>query len=83
MVELDKLLHQRLSEIDAAGQLGDLKFGKPHPLKGKRKEEYAVTVLGGCRIIFKNADNSRNSNENFDWKIIKKVNIIYIGDYHE
>ena len=45
----------RLSVLYAADEVGDL--GLPgyglHPLKGKRKGEWSITVTGNWRIVFR------------------------------
>jgi hypothetical protein len=78
----DKFLQKRLSQLEDVDQLGDFKFDNPHPLQGGKKEEFAITMYGGCRLTFK-AVKPEYSSCNFDWSSVTEINIVYIGDYHE
>ena len=50
-------LGTRLSEIQAASNVGELFAGKPHPLTGDREGEFAVSLSGGDRLVFVPNDN--------------------------
>lgn len=78
-----KFLFKRLAELKSANQLGDFKFGKPHPLKGGRKTEFAVTIYAGFRLTFKTIEPNKTLDDNILWAELTKINIVYIGNYHE
>ncbi len=78
-----KFLFKRLQQLNAVNQLGDFKFGKPHVLTGNKKDQFAITVFQGVRLTFFAIEPDRNESNNIIWKRVKKININYIGDYHE
>ncbi len=77
-----KFLQTRLSQLEDVDQLGDFKFDSPHPLKGDKKTEFAITIYRGYRLTFK-AIKPEYSGSDFDWGSVTEINIVYIGDYHE
>ncbi len=77
-----KALFSRLIQLKSVNQLGEFKFDKPHPLKGERKTEFAITICAGYRLTFKAVKPEYNNTENFKWTEVTEINIVYIGDYH-
>ena len=80
-----KKLQTRLADLIAVRRLGDMPSGCPHPLKGKRTEQFAVDLDGGRRLVFKPADNPipLNANGDTEWREVKSIKIVFIGDYHD
>ncbi|CAC9603688.1 hypothetical protein [uncultured Gammaproteobacteria bacterium] len=78
-----KLLFKRLSQLKSVNKLGDFKFDRPHPLKGDRKTEFAITIYAGFRLTFKAKEPKKTPDGDTLWKEVTKINIVYIGDYHE
>jgi plasmid maintenance system killer protein len=78
-----KFLLQRLSQLSAVDRLGDFKFDRPHALKGNLKNQFAITVFQGVRLTFLAIEPNTDSNGNIIWNAVTKININYIGDYHE
>ncbi|WP_415764652.1 type II toxin-antitoxin system RelE/ParE family toxin [Pseudomonas sp. ZB1P45] len=78
-------LKSRLSDIQAAASVSDLAAGNPHPLKGDRKNQYSVSLAGGCRITFEPDHDPfpLREDQSIDWSQVRSVKIVFIGDYHE
>ena len=77
-----KRIRNRLYEIKVAKKVGELKAGRPHPLRENRKGQIAVTLTKNMRLIFQDAGQS-DSESITDWKDIEAVQIIEITDYHD
>lgn len=80
-----KSLRTRLSDIGAASNVGDLRFGKPHPLKeGSLKGKFALRLDEANRLVFEPANEPALKLEDgsVDWNGVTKVKIVFIGDYH-
>jgi len=72
--EMAQLIHQRINQLKAAASvemLVQFSVGRCHPLKGKRKGQYAMDLVHPYRLIFEH--NKTN---------IQVVRIIKIEDYH-
>ena len=80
-----KKLRGRLDDLIAAARLGDLPAGKPHPLKGDRLGEFAVSLSGGHRLVLEACDDPipTTPDDVTDWPNVTSVRIVFIGDYHE
>jgi len=59
--------------------------GRPHPLKGKRTGQFAVDLDGGRRLAFKLSDDPipQDTNGDIEWREVKSIEIVFIGDYHD
>ena len=80
-----KKLRSRLADLDAVTRVSELVAGRPHPLTGDRRGEFALDLDGGRRLVFEPADSpppTRND-DSIDWKRVTRVRITYIGDYHD
>lgn len=78
-------LRARLSDLEAASRVSDLTAGNPHPLKGNRAGQFAVDLMGGCRLVF-TPDHDPcplHHDGGINWSLITIICIEYIGDYHE
>ena len=80
-----KKLKTRLADLRAALTVRDLVAGSPHPLKGNRAGQFALTVYGGLRLVFEPAHESppKHSYGGIDWSRVTRVRIVFIGDYHD
>lgn len=69
-----ELIQQRIDEISAADsveQMIQFHIGRCHPLKGDRKDQYAVDLVHPQRLVFEKKGSQ-----------IKIANIMEIVDYH-
>ena len=80
-----KKLQRRLADLMAAGRVGDLVAGRPHPLKNDRAGQFALDLDGGCRLVFEPAHAPPPSRDDgsIDWGAVTAVRIVFIGDYHD
>ncbi len=80
-----KKLQGRLADLVSVARLGDLPAGKPHPLKGNRLGEFAISLSGGHRLVLEASDDPIpiTPNDVTDWPNVTSVRIVFIGDYHE
>lgn len=80
-----KKLKSRLADIVAAERVGDLVLGRPHPLKGNRQGQFALTLHGGIRLVFEPSMDEvpRTDNGSINWPDVNGVNVVFIGDYHD
>lgn len=80
-----KKLRARLADLMSVARLGELPAGKPHPLKGSRFGQFAVSLAGGHRLVFKANDEPTPMTEDgvTDWPNVASIRIVYIGDYHD
>ncbi len=78
-------LQTRLADLDAVARLGDVAAGRPHPLKGDRIGEFALDLSNGRRLVFEPSDDPVpvDANGDIEWREIKSVRIVFIGDYHD
>lgn len=78
-----KKLRARLEDLCAARVLGEVVAGKPHPLLGERKGQFALYLHGGCRLILEPAEPvPTDEHGNIVWRSVTAVCIVEIGDYH-
>ena len=78
-------LRTRLSEIQAADNVGDLFVGRPHPLSGDRIGQFALTLAGGNRLVFEPNDDETPMTESghIDWPRVSAVSVVFVGNYHD
>ena len=73
-IEMAKKIHQRIDEINASDTVEDMvrfHIGRCHPLKGNRKNQFAVDLVQPYRLVFEKIRNE-----------IQVVKIIEIINYH-
>lgn len=76
-------LRLRLSQLLSIESLKDMKYGKPHPLTGKRKGQFSIVIDGGVRLVFEAVDPIPKALDgSTDWKRVTAINVVLIGDYH-
>ncbi len=80
-----KKLRARLADLQAASRVTDLVAGKPHPLKGDRAGQFAVSLDGGRRLVFESANDPIPVGDDGSvvWDKVTAVRIVFIGDYHD
>lgn len=80
-----KKLKRRLADLMAAESPTELLAGNPHPLKGERDGQFAVTLQGGKRLCFEPYHDPvpTKSDGGLDWGRVTAIMIVYIGDYHD
>ena len=78
-------LRTRLADLLAVEAVAELEAGNPHPLKGDRAGQFALNLHGGMRLVFEPADEPipRDTDDAIAWAQVKKVRIVFIGDYHD
>ena len=78
-------LRARLADLSAAANVCELVAGQPHPLKGDRAGQFAVTLHGGQRLVFEVADEPipTTDDNHIDWTRVTRVRVIFIGNYHD
>ena len=78
-------LRARLSDLEAAACVAELRAGRPHPLTGARKEQIALDLAGGLRLVLSAALEPcpRHADGGVDWFRVTAVRIESIEDYHD
>jgi proteic killer suppression protein len=78
-------LRARLSDIEAADNVTELVAGHPHPLSRDRQGQFAVSLTGGHRLVFAPDHEPVPVTEDgtVDWANVRRVRIVFIGDYHD
>jgi len=80
-------IRQRLDDLRAAAALSNFRElpGRCHELKGDRKGQLALNLVGGDRLVFEPAENPPpvKPDGGLDWSAVTSVLIIGIEDYHE
>ncbi len=78
------MLEKRMSEIEFAVNVSELRKGNPHQLTGDRAGKYAVSLAGGVRLVF--APDQKpvpvGKGGGIDWSAVTSVCITFIGNYH-
>ncbi len=80
-----KKLKTQLAILGAASCVAELVIGHPHPLKGDRAGQFAVSLEGGKRLVFEpnNDPVPLTEDGSIDWSKVTAVCIVFIGDYHD
>jgi proteic killer suppression protein len=79
-------LRARLADLSAAATVSGLVAGHPHPLKGDRASQFAVSLAGGARLVFEPANEPvplMARGGSVDWTRVTRVRIVFVGDYHD
>lgn len=83
-----KFLMRRLNELEAAECLADMRClpqARCHELKGNRKGEVSVDILGPWRLTLQPADDPvpTKPDGGLDWAEVRAVIIIGVEDTHD
>ncbi len=83
--QVARKLMLRLQELQAASRVNDLIAGRPHPLTGERKGQFALDLAGGWRLVFAPANHPLplRLDGSVNWSQITIIRIEFIGDYHD
>lgn len=78
-------LRIRMADLEAAAVVTDLVAGRPHPLKGDRKGQFALNLASGARLVFEPNHNPcpHLEDEAIDWTRVTRIRVIFVGDYHD
>ena len=82
-----KKIAQRVTELEPAANLEELRSlpaARCHQLTGDRKGDFAVSLDGQMRLVFRPQDNPvpQLPNGGTDWAAIDSVIIVEVVDYH-
>lgn len=82
--KMAKKLRSRLSDLQAAAVVTDLCAGRPHPLEGDRRGQFALDLVHPARLVFVAKDDPIPTKEDgsIDWSKVTQIQIIEIKDYH-
>lgn len=78
-------IRSRYSDLEAALCVADLVAGNPHPLEGDRDGEFSLSLAGGKRLTFVSDHHPipETVDGAIDWSKVNRIQIVYIGDYHD
>ena len=78
-------LRARLADLYAARNPTGLVVGHPHPLRGDRHGQFAVSLHGGVRLCFEPYGDPcpMTIDGGIDWLRVTSILIVWIGDYHD
>jgi len=80
-------LQQRLAELAAVDNLGDLRFLpglRCHELVGDRRGQLVVDLVHPYRLVFIPEHNPipQKPDGGLDWEKVKRIQIVEVTDYH-
>jgi proteic killer suppression protein len=75
----------RINQLIIAQSVQELVAGHPHPLKGDRLGQFAVSLVDPLRLIFEpdNYPIPLKEDGSINWSEVNKICIIEIVDYHD
>jgi len=78
-------LRARLADLDAAANMAEVRFGRPHPLKGDMAGCMALDLDGGRRLVVEAANDPVPIDDTgaVNWAAVDVVCVVQIGDYHD
>ena len=78
-------LRSRLSDLEVATCVAELHAGRPHTLTGARKEQIALDLAGGMRMVLSPDQEPcpRHADGGVDWTRVTAIRIESIEDYHD
>ena len=80
-----KKLRTRLSDLKAASNVSELVVGRPHPYKGIGERRFSLDLAGGKRLLFIPTTYPPPAKDDggIDWRLVKEITIVFIGDNHD
>jgi proteic killer suppression protein len=80
-----KKLRSRLSDLKAASNVSELIAGRPHPYKGTSERRFSLDLAGGKRLLFipTTYPPPLKGDGGIDWRLVKEITIVFIGDNHD
>jgi toxin HigB-1 len=78
-------LSARCADLRAANNVLELIAGTPHPLERDRCGQFAVSLAGAQRLVFRpdHEPVPSKSDGRIAWENVTAVRIIFVGDYHD
>lgn len=80
-------LAQRLADLEACDNLEAAMSlpGSLHQLKHDRFEQFAMSLDGGCRLVFEVNQHPcpRTEDNGIKRREVTKIRVIFVGDYHD
>jgi proteic killer suppression protein len=78
-------LRARIKDLRAAESMTEIRYGRPHPLRGRFNGCIGLDLDGGRRLVVEAADDPVPLREDggIDWSLVTMVRIVFIGDYHD
>ena len=78
-------LRARLSDLQAAANLIEIRRGRPHRLKGEFDRCVAIDLSGGARLVIEPISPPDTSSPDGvpDLAQIDTVLVVFVGDYHD
>jgi proteic killer suppression protein len=75
----------RCADLKAASNVLELPAGHPHPLKGDRYGQFAVSLAGAHRLVFRPDHDPIPStiDGGIAWGSVTKIIIVFVGNYHD
>lgn len=85
--KMSKAIAERKDQLERAGNLQELiarRIRRCHQLKGRRKGQFALDLLGSSRLIIEPDHDPvpRRSDGGMDLERIDRVRIVEVIDYH-
>ena len=72
-----------LDDLRRVEHLGEITLGNPHPLKGGRQGQLAISVGRALRMILEpGPDDPQHGAKRVSWRAVRQVKIVDITDYH-
>jgi len=77
-------LKARIKNLIDAENVTNLVAGSPHPLKGDRLGQFALSLVGLTRLVFEpDYPIPLKEDESINWSEVTKIIIVEIVDYHD
>ena len=78
-------LRARVSDPEAAACVAELHAGRPHALTGTRRDQLALDLGGGLRMVLSPDQEPcpRHADGGIDWSRVTVIRIESIEDYHD
>ena len=72
-----------LSALSKVENVREMTMGKPHPLKGNRQGQLAISVGRALRMVLTpGPDDPQYGAKRVNWRAVKQIQIVDITDYH-
>jgi proteic killer suppression protein len=80
-----KKLSARWADLEAARTVSELIAGRPHPLERDRYGQFALSLAGGQRLVFRPDHDPipARPGGGIAWENVTRVTIVFVGNYHD
>ena len=73
-----------LDDLRRVEHLREITLGNPHPLKGDRQGQLAISVGRTLRMVLApGPDDLQHGAKAVNWRAVKQIQIVEITDYHK